>query len=131
MLPDGSLYPDKGRIETASGLVNTETGSVSFRATFPNPLSILKSGNSGIVRLPRTIDSALVIPQSATYDLQGKHFVFVVAKDSTVKNTAIDVTATPDGKSYIVNSGLTPGDVVAVEGSSELKDGEKIIPVQK
>ncbi len=131
LLPDGTLYPDKGRIETASGLVNTETGSVSFRATFPNPLSILKSGNSGIIRLPKTIDSALVIPQSATYDLQGKHFVYVVAKDSTVKNTAIDVTPTPDGKSYIVKSGLAPGDVVAVEGASELKDGEKIIPVQK
>ncbi|MBS1747104.1 MAG: efflux RND transporter periplasmic adaptor subunit [Bacteroidetes bacterium] len=131
LLPDGSLYPDKGRIETASGLVNTETGSVSFRATFPNPLSILKSGNSGTIRLPRTIDSALVIPQSATYDLQGKHFVFIVTKDSIVKNTAIDVTAMPDGQSYIVKSGLKPGDVVAIEGSSELKEGDKIIPLQK
>lgn len=128
LLADGSLYPDKGRIETASGLVTTETGAVNFRATFPNPLSILKSGNSGVLRLPQTIDTALIIPQSATYDLQGKHFVYMVAQDSTVKNTAIEVTATPDGKSYVVNSGLKPGDVVAIEGASSLKDGEKIIP---
>ena len=131
LLADGSLYAEKGNIETASGLVTTETGSVNFRATFPNPLAILKSGNSGIVRIPRTLDTAFVIPQSATYDLHGKHFVYVVARDSTVKNTAIEVTATPDGKGYVVNSGLSAGDVVAVQGANELKDGVKIIPVKK
>ncbi len=128
ILADGSMYPEQGRIETASGLVSTETGSVNFRATFPNPLAMLKSGNSGTLRLPRTLDSALVVPQSATYDIQGKHFVYVVQADSTVQNTAIEVTATPDGKRFVVNSGLAPGDVVALEGSSELKAGQKIIP---
>ncbi|MFT4155692.1 efflux RND transporter periplasmic adaptor subunit [Parafilimonas sp.] len=128
ILSDGSLYTEKGRVETASGIVTTETGSVSFRATFPNPLGILKTGTSGNVRMPRTIDSALVIPQSATYDLQDKHFVYVVASDSTVKSTTVDVTPTPDGQSYVVNSGLKAGDVISLQGTNELKDGEKIIP---
>lgn len=131
LLSDGSMYSEKGRIETASGLVTSETGAVDFRATFPNPMAILKSGNSGVLRLPRNIDSALVIPQSATYDLQDKHFVYVVNKDNTVKNTAVETTATPDGKSYLITSGLKPGDVIAIEGVSSMKDGEKIVPVQK
>ena len=128
LLADGSEYSEPGRVETASGLVTTETGSVSLRATFPNPLDILKSGNSGNVRIPHTEDSALVVPQSATYDLQGKHFIYVVTKDSTVKSAPIDVTATPDGQSYVINSGLKAGDVVAVQGSNQLKDGTRIIP---
>ncbi|MFT3827038.1 MAG: efflux RND transporter periplasmic adaptor subunit [Chitinophagaceae bacterium] len=128
LLSDGSLYTEKGKVETASGFVTTETGSSNLRATFPNPLGILKSGNSSNVRIPRTIDSALVIPQSATYDLQGKRFVYVLSKDSTVKNTAITVSATPDGQSFVVESGLQQGDIVVTEGTSELKDGVKIAP---
>ncbi|BAV05718.1 membrane fusion protein, multidrug efflux system [Filimonas lacunae] len=128
LLSDGSEYTEKGRVETASGFITTETGSSNLRATFPNPVGILKSGNSGNVRVPRAVDSALVIPQSATYDLQGKRFVYVLAKDSTVKNTAITVSATPDGQSFVVESGLQNGDVVVTQGTNELKDGVKIVP---
>lgn len=130
LLADGTLYDKKGRIETASGLISTETGSSNLRATFPNPLGILRSGSSGNIRIPRNRDTALVIPQSATYDLQGKRFVYVVAADSTVKNTAITVTATPDGQSFVVDEGLKAGDKVVTEGVSELKDGTKISPAQ-
>lgn len=128
LLADGTLYDKKGRIETASGLITTETGSSNLRATFPNPIGILRSGSSGNLRIPRTVDTALLVPQSATYDLQGKRFVYVVAKDSTVKNTAITVTATPDGQSFVVEKGLHSGDRIVTQGVSELKDGTKIIP---
>jgi membrane fusion protein (multidrug efflux system) len=130
LLADGTLYDQPGRIETASGLITTETGSSNLRATFPNPLGILKSGSSGNIRIPQTIDAALIVPQSATYDLQGKHFIYVLEKDSSVKNTAITVTATPDGQSYVVESGLHSGEVIVTQGAGELKDGVKIAAKQ-
>lgn len=131
LLSDGSLYEKQGRVETVSGLITTETGSGNLRATFPNPIGILKSGNSGNVRIPRTEDSAIVVPQSATYDLQGKRFIYVVGKDSTVKSTAITVSATPDGQSFVVDGGLQVGDKVVIKGASDLKDGTKIVPQQR
>lgn len=131
LLSDGSLYDQQGRVETVSGLITTETGSGNLRATFPNPVGILKSGSSGNVRVPRIVDAAFIVPQSATYDLQGKRFVYVVGKDSTVKNTAITVTATPDGQSFVVESGLQNGDQVVMQGAAELKDGVKIVPQQQ
>src|SRR5262249_5258874 len=62
ILADGTQYPERGRVETASGLIATETGTAAFKATFPNPLGIIRSGASATVRITRTMDSALVIP---------------------------------------------------------------------
>ena len=72
LLADGSLYPQKGKIELASGLISTETGTATFKALFANPTGIIRSGASATVRIPTILDSALVIPQSATYELQDK-----------------------------------------------------------
>ncbi len=72
ILANGAVFPQKGRIETASGLINNATGSISVRATFPNPGNIIRSGSSGAVRIPITVDTAIVIPQKATYEIQGK-----------------------------------------------------------
>lgn len=128
VLPDGTLYQPAGRIETVIGQVDTQTGAGSFRAAFPNPQQLLRSGNSGTVRVPRPVDSALVIPQSAASDLQNKHFVLVVGKNNVVKSTAITVTPTPDGQSYIVRTGLRTGDRVVLNGGTGLRDGTQIIP---
>jgi membrane fusion protein (multidrug efflux system) len=128
LLADGSTYNYKGRIKTAIGQIDTQTGSSNFRATFPNPQAFLRSGNSGTVRVPRTIDSALVVPQSAAYELQDKHFVYVLAKNNTAKNTAVTVTPTPDGQFYVVQTGLKAGDKVVLDGGTGLKDSTAIKP---
>ncbi|MFD2932941.1 efflux RND transporter periplasmic adaptor subunit [Spirosoma flavum] len=128
LLADGSLYNYKGRIKTAIGQIDTQTGSSNFRATFPNPQALLRSGSSGTVRVPRTIDSSLMVPQSATYELQDKHFLYVVEKNNVVKNTAITVTPTPDGQYYVVQTGLRAGDKVVLDGGTGLKDGASIKP---
>ena len=128
LLADGSQYNKKGRIKTAIGQINTQTGSSNFRATFPNPQGLLRSGNSGTVRVPRTIDSALVIPQSATSELQNKRFVYVIAKNDMVKNTEITVTPTPDGQYFVVQKGLKTGDRVVIDAGTGLKDSTRIKP---
>jgi membrane fusion protein, multidrug efflux system len=128
ILADGTRYPEKGKIEMASGLINTETGSVSFKAIFPNPLGIIRSGASAIVRIPTTMDSSLVIPQSATYELQDKRLAYVLADSNKISNVAITTLPTDDGKFFIVTGGLKTGDKVVVEGLISLKDNMTIIP---
>ncbi len=81
-----------------------------------------------MVRTHQTVDSALLVPQRATYELQGKRFVYVVGPDSLVKNLEVTVAPTPDGHSFVVQQGLAAGDRVVIEGAGELKDGTKIIP---
>lgn len=130
LLADGSLYPEKGKIEMASGLISTETGSASFKAIFSNPLGIIRSGASATVRIPQTIDSAIVVPQSATYELQDKRFVYVVNKDNEATSVAITAMPTNDGQYFIITSGLKTGDVVVLEGLIGLHDKTKIIPKQ-
>ena len=128
VLADGSVYPYHGRVKTAIGQINTETGASSFRATFPNPQGLLRSGSSGSVRTQRPMDNALIIPQSATYELQGKRFAYVVGRDTAAHAAAIAVVPTPDGASFVVQQGLKAGQQVVLEGISGLKEGSKIRP---
>jgi len=128
VLADGSIYSYTGRVETAIGQINTETGASSFRATFPNPQGLLRSGSSGLVRTMRPMENALIIPQSATYELQGKRFAYVLGRDTAAHAAAITVVPTPDGSSFVVQQGLKAGQQVIVEGVGSLKEGTKIRP---
>lgn len=128
ILSNGTEFPQKGRIETASGLINTETGSVNVRATFPNPGNIVRSGSSAIVRIPRTVDTALMVPQKATYEVQGKKFVYVVESTGTVRSNEIKVMDNSNGQFFVVTSGLHSGDKIVLEGVASLKEGAAIKP---
>jgi len=129
ILADGRTYEHKGQVQSASGLINRETGSTKFRATFPNPKGVLRSGASGLVRIPRTVREALLVPQSATYELQGKRFTYVVQPDNTIRPQEISVRPTPDGRFFVVDNGLARGDRVVLEGVASLKAGGRIAPV--
>lgn len=128
ILSDGTEYIEKGKIETISGIVNTGTGSANFRANFENPQGLLRSGSTGSIRIPVTINNALVIPQKATFELQGKTFAYVVQSNNKVKQTSITVTPLTDGQSFIVNSGLKENDKIVVNNIQNLKDGDQIKP---
>lgn len=126
LLSDGSLYREQGRIETVNGLINTATGSANIRARFPNAQGVIRSGSSTTVRIPNAVKDAILIPQSATYELQDKRFAVVVDKDGKTKTVAITVMENTPGNYYIVESGLKAGDQVALEGVATLKDGTQI-----
>ncbi len=128
-LIDGSIYSEKGKVETISGVIDGTTGSVSIRAAFANPNSMLKSGSTGNVLIPYQRDSAIVIPQKATYEIQDKKFVYVLQPDGTVKSTEISILDINDGQTYIVTAGLKGGDQIAVENVNTLQDGQKITPI--
>ncbi|MEL1245187.1 efflux RND transporter periplasmic adaptor subunit [Flavobacterium sp. DGU11] len=127
MLVDGSEYEQKGRLQTVNGMANSETGTTQFRADFPNPQAILRSGSKATVRIPIAKKGVIMVPQNAVFDMQGKQMIYVVAKDNTVKSKVITV-ATTSGLNYIVSEGLEEGEVIVVEGASKLKDGMAIVP---
>lgn len=128
VLSDGTVYAQAGRIEAASGLVNTQTGSVTIRATFPNASGVLRSGATGQVRVPQRLPQALLVPQAATYELQGKRFAYVVGDSGKVRNTEITVLPLAAGSNYVVSRGLKAGDRLVLSGVSALKDGQAIKP---
>jgi membrane fusion protein (multidrug efflux system) len=127
-MANGLELSEPGKIDAASGLINTETGSFNMRAIFPNPGKVLRSGSSGNVRLPQHVDSALLIPQKVTYELQGKTFAFVLDSADIVRAEEIQVIAAGNGQYFVVEKGLRAGDRVLVEGVATLKEGMTIKP---
>lgn len=128
ILANGSEFPDKGRIETSSGLINTETGSARVRATFPNPNNIVRSGSTGMVRIPSTIDTALLVPQKSTYEIQGKKFVYLVSDSGKVNSVEIKIRPNSGGQYFVVESGLKAGDKIVLEGVASLRENMAIKP---
>jgi membrane fusion protein (multidrug efflux system) len=124
-LADGTVYPHKGRIETIAGVVNIATGSANFRAEFPNREGLLRSGTSGKITIPASYTDVILIPQKATFAQQDKTLVFVV-EDGAAVQRIITVTPTPDGKNYIVHSGLSAGERIVTDGVATLTNGAKI-----
>jgi len=128
IMADNSIYELPGKIETASGLIDQQTGAVNVRATFSNTEGLLRSGGSGLVRIPQKIDSVIIIPQKTSYELQGKHFVFLVGSDNKVHNSEIEVLTGNLKDSYVVTSGLKAGDKIVLEGIASLRNDVEIKP---
>jgi membrane fusion protein (multidrug efflux system) len=125
ILADGTTYAEKGKIETVTGSINITTGSASFRAEFPNKEGFLRSGTSGKIIIPRTLENTIIVPQKATFERQNKTLIYKVEGDSVVEKT-IAIIPTPDGKSYAVTDGLEQGDRIVTDGIATLNNGKKI-----
>ena len=82
----------------------------------PNENGLIRSGYSATLKLPTYLEKVIIIPQKATYEMQGKTFAYIVGADNKVKSTEVKVVRLPDGVSYAVESGLKAGDKVVVEG---------------
>lgn len=125
LLANGQLHPHRGSVETAETVVDKNTGSIAFRARFPNPGHLLKHGASGKVLVYDKLENALVVPQKSTFDVQDKTYVFVLNQENKVERRAI----TPKlrlGHLYVVGSGLTADDRVIYEGIQQVREGESI-----
>jgi len=128
-MADGTIYNHPGKVVKASGIVDATTGTVSVIAHFANPDHLLRSGGTGTIVVPGTSSSNVVIPQSATTEIQNKTFVYTVGKDNKVKYTEITVDPQNDSKNFIVTSGLKVGDRIVLKGLSSLSDGMEIKPI--
>lgn len=121
-LSDGLTYAHKGRIDAISGTIDTSTGAVSLRATFPNPEHMLRNGGSGTVIFPYVKENVLIIPQEATYEIQDKIFVYKIV-DGKATSSQVTVFPINDGKEYIVEDGIKEGDTIIAEGAGLVQEG--------
>lgn len=129
VLSDGTTYSQSGTISTVSGVIDPSTGSVQMRATFDNAQHILRSGGTGSILIPTHASDAIMVPQSATFDVQDKKFVYVVNADKTVATREITVLPQNNGQTYVVASGLRAGERIVVDGVNQLKNEQKINPI--
>lgn len=127
ILADNTVYPFKGQVETVAGQFDNTTGAISFRATFPNASGLLRSGNTGRIRIPHLVESALMVPRESTYELQDKIFVFALSDSNKVVSTPIQVSDNMDNF-YLVQNGLKAGDKIVYAGLDRLNDGAVIQP---
>ena len=127
ILADNSIYPEKGKVEIVSGQFSNTMGSISFRAAFENKDGLLRSGNTGRVRIPHELTSSILIPQEATTELQDKVLVFVLGDSNKVASKPITI-AGRSGNYYLVKEGLSPGQKIVYSGVDRLQDGAVIQP---
>ncbi len=130
-LADGSIYNHEGTVTKVSGVIDATTGSVSMIARFSNPEHLLKSGGSGSIIVPTNDSRAMMIPQSATVQVQDKIFVYKVDQNNKVRYTEIKVNPQNDGNSYIVTDGLKVGDKIVTSGLTKLTDAMDIKPISQ
>lgn len=124
-LSNGKKYPVPGRITNISGLIGPTTGSVTLKAVFRNKNRMLYSGFTGNVCIPSINKRSVVVPQSATYEMQDKRFIYKVVGGKAIA-TPIIVLPISNGKEFIVTSGLVPGDMIVSGGIANIKDGMEI-----
>jgi membrane fusion protein (multidrug efflux system) len=128
ILANNQPHKYKGKIETIEGEFDSNTGSIPFRAKFPNPELLLKHGETGKVQLTMAIQNAMLIPQKATYELQDKIYVYVVDANNVVKSRNI-VIKQKLPNFYVVDSGINAGERFLLEGIQYVKDDDKIEPI--
>ncbi|PJJ07554.1 membrane fusion protein (multidrug efflux system) [Flavobacterium sp. 1] len=127
ILADNSAYPQTGKIDMVDGQFDKTTGAITVRAKFSNPYKTLRSGNTGKIRLGLEHDDAILVPQSATIEMQDKVFVFTVSKENKVTKMPITVIG-KSGANYLIKDGVKSGDQIVLSGIDKLQEGQLIQP---
>jgi len=132
VLADNSVYPQKGKVELVEGQFDRTVGAIKFRASFPNAEGMLRSGSTGKVRIPTLYKSVLVVPQDATFELQGKVFVYTVADSNKILTKPLGISGRTTNY-YFVSDGVKQGDKIVLSSMSTtliggLRDGMVITP---
>jgi membrane fusion protein (multidrug efflux system) len=125
---DGGLYPHRGTVSVVGREVDPRTGTITLEALFPNPDNVLRPG--GYAKVQANVDvlpNALVVPQRAVQDMQGKALVAVVGADNVVEMRTV-VLGPLSGTDQVVQSGLTAGERIIAEGLQKVRGGIKVNP---
>lgn len=129
ILDNGTIYPHRGQFYAAGRQVDVQTGTIQIQATFPNTEDILRPGMYAKIRAETgVVNNAVLVPQSAVFEIQGQYEIATVGDDNKVTLRSV----TP-GKKYgdlwRIESGATPGETVVIEGVQKVKDGMEVKPV--
>lgn len=127
MMANGQIFDQPGAVQTIEADFDNETGTIAFRASFPNPRGLLRHGETGKILMTEPLENALIVPQKATFDVLEKKFVFVVDEKNVVHSQPITVSAELP-QVYVVASGLDENAKILVEGLRKVHDGSVIEP---
>lgn len=127
ILADDEEYPDAGRVDMIDGQFDKSTGAITLRATFNNDKGMLRSGNTGKIRIRQQHNSALLVPQQSTIELQDKIFVYSLDEQNKINKQLITVTG-KTGTDYIVKDGLKKGTRIVYTGVDRLQEGMQVTP---
>lgn len=124
-LANGRKYKHSGKITAIEAQFNNETGTIPFRADFPNADGLLRHGMTGNVLIHNKLKDAIVIPQRATFEILDKQYVFVVDKDNVVHQRPIEIQhELPD--IFVIKKGLAVDDRIIFEGIRQVRDGSSV-----
>jgi len=147
-LPDGSLYPEQGKLSIIDRAVDAQTGAITVRLVFPNAKNLLRVGMSCVVRVHnQDTQPQLVLPNKAVVEQMGEYFVYT-AKDSTITNPKAPADSAKTkktlvavqkkvqigqtiGPNVVIKSGINAGDRVVTDGVQSLHDGSQITTANK
>ncbi|MDN4163894.1 efflux RND transporter periplasmic adaptor subunit [Cytophagales bacterium LB-30] len=124
-MANGRIFSQEGIVETMEADFNNETGNIAFRATFPNPKSMLRHGETGNILMPKVLKNVLIIPQKATFEILDKKYVFMVDEENVVQSRQIEVGQELPHL-YVVTKGLKETDKILIEGLRKVKNKQKI-----
>ncbi|TGD57053.1 efflux RND transporter periplasmic adaptor subunit [Flavobacterium humi] len=127
VLADNSVYAEPGRVDMVDGQFDKTTGAITLRATFPNSKGLLRSGNTGKIKLSMQHKNSLLVPQEATMEIQDKIFVFLLDQKNAVTKQPVSVGG-KSGSNYLITEGIKTGDRIVAKGFESLADGAVIIP---
>ena len=124
-LASGNKFKNDGIKLTVEGQFNPETGNIPFRADFPNPEGILRHGQTGTIKILRTVNNALVIPQRATFEILDNRYVWLLDKDDVAHQTLITIKHELEDR-FVVEKGLELGDKIVLEGVRQVEQNMKV-----
>jgi membrane fusion protein (multidrug efflux system) len=127
-LADGSIYPRKGRFDFVNRQVNVATGTIQITALFPNDEDVLRPGLFARITAPvEELKDALVVPQAATVELQGRYLVAVLGADNVVNPVIVKLGPT-QGQMQVIEGPVKAGDKVVVGGIEKMRPGMRVDP---
>lgn len=124
-MANGQLFDQKGTVNVIEADFNHETGTIPFRADFPNPTGLLRHGQTCSLLLDAPVPAAVLIPQKATFEVLDHTYVFVVDKQGVVQQRRVEVREGLEDL-FIVTKGLDVADVVLIEGMRQVHEGQKV-----
>lgn len=124
VMANGQAFKEKGRVNVIEAEFNNETGTIPFRADFPNPDRLLRHGGTGNILMKKQVKGAILIPQKATFEVLDHHYVFVVGKDDVLTQQRVHISEEIEDL-FIISEGVNENDKIVLEGLRQAKSGTK------
>lgn len=127
-LANGAMYPQRGKVSFVDRQIDPQTGTIRLVALFPNPRNLLRPGQFGRVHAVTAINhSAVLVPQRAVTEIQGKQQVAVVGPNNIISVRSVKM-GERIGERWVVESGVRTGETIITEGNGRVRDGMTVSP---